>query len=460
MTAAIEDSAEAFLASLPAERVAGHARMVHRFAREAEARTVYLAYRIGLAVFDEFSRPRRCPTHTHGRRITDAAMKAAIGEISLQLKVSRSQAARWVALADLLVDLPLVRRSFLNGEHSLARITLIAHALMLLDAEVRDGAQAVALDLAERYTADRTLRDQLDELVISLDPDKAVDARDDFAERHQNVVITGDAHGHATIAATVPAEHGVLLAKQIAALIDARICIDDPRPIGRQRVAALAELHGLPQAHLRCACGRADCPKNTTPPSESTTPEPATEDAGSDTGLVVPSLTVFTDPAGIAVPHLLGHGALDAAHAADIVDTGLGQPYPLTIDTTGLVVAGTEVAPIIDPAGHGGLTRPPPGALRYRPSPRLRAQIIATDKICRYPLCGRPADECELDHLVPFDPDHPELGGWTIAANLIPLCTPDHHRKHLGLWIPTMHADRCISWHNPRTGQTIITRPR
>ncbi|NED61336.1 HNH endonuclease, partial [Streptomyces sp. SID10244] len=68
--------------------------------------------------------------------------------------------------------------------------------------------------------------------------------------------------------------------------------------------------------------------------------------------------------------------------------------------------------------------------------------------------------ECELDHLVKFNHADAMAGGWTVPENLAPLCRPDHHRKHLGLWRPTMHTDRTITWHNAGTGQTIVTYPR
>lgn len=45
------------------------------------------------------------------------------------------------------------------------------------------------VDLATRASNDNVLRDQLDELVISLDPDAAADARDDFAAYNQDVRI-------------------------------------------------------------------------------------------------------------------------------------------------------------------------------------------------------------------------------------------------------------------------------
>ncbi|WP_279100734.1 HNH endonuclease signature motif containing protein, partial [Gordonia bronchialis] len=184
-------------------------------------------------------------------------------------------------------------------------------------------------------------------------------------------------------------------------------------------------------------------------------------------------------------------------HAEDLISNSIAGQLLLPTGYSGLIVTGRDgPAPPIDPTGHGGYDLPPPGAgsqasgpippgagseasgpippgagseasgpippgaLTYRPSRAVRERVISHDRTCRYPQCGRPSDECQLDHLVKFDPRDPLAGGWSIFENLIPLCTPDHHRKHLGLWIPTMHTDRTITWRDPITGEIVITYPR
>ena len=159
----------------------------------------------------------------------------------------------------------------------------------------------------------------------------------------------------------------------------------------------------------------------------------------------------------------MGYGAIDPAHAARIAPhaTTITARPSETRTASGLIIFGNRTpAPPIDPTGHGGFATPPPGALTYKPSAALRAEIIQLDRRCRYPYCGRPSEECELDHLLKFCHADPVAGGWTVAFNLAPLCRPDHDRKHDGPWIPTMHTDRTITWRNARTGQTIVTYPR
>ena len=95
----------------------------------------------------------------------------------------------------------------------------------------------------------------------------------------------------------------------------------------------------------------------------------------------------------------------------------------------------------------------------YAPAEALRRTIAHTDHHCRGPYCGRPVDQCHLDHIVPFNHDDPLAGGWTIAENLHPLCIPCHEFKHLGIWIPTMATGRAIIWRHVDSGKIIITYP-
>uniref|UniRef100_UPI003D921328 DUF222 domain-containing protein n=1 Tax=Gordonia sp. B7-2 TaxID=3420932 RepID=UPI003D921328 len=74
----------------------------------------------------------------------------------------------------------------------------------------------------------------------------------------------------------------------------------------------------------------------------------------------------------------------------------------------------------IDPTGHGGLPVPPVGALDYEPTDAQRRAIALTDHHCRGPYCGRPAEQCQLDHVTPYNHAHPIDGGWTNARKLAP----------------------------------------
>ena len=49
----------------------------------------------------------------------------------------------------------------------------------------------------------------------------------------------------------------------------------------------------------------------------------------------------------------------------------------------------------------------------YRPPPRVAELVTARDGTCRFPPCRRPAEQCDLDHTVPFD-----RGGLTCPCNI------------------------------------------
>ncbi|MFW0785307.1 HNH endonuclease [Gordonia sp. CPCC 206044] len=419
-----------------------------RLERQAAARKILAAYRVGRASFERII----AQESAINPRIGNAADKAAVGEVSLRFGVSKSMAGRWIELATLLQDLPRLRLRFLAGEYSVNRVTLMARAVLRFDERQRDDALDQVVELADQAVNDNVLRENLDEMVIEAQPDVAVDERAEFTDLHQNVTITAEAHGHSTIDACVPAEYGVHLAKRIIALIEARLCSRDPRTVGQQRVVAFGELTETPGVRLRCECGDHDCPRHTPrpDPSGAVTPPPS-------------EIIVVVDPQ-VRVPYLSGYGPIDRVHAETIagvatrirrVDDGMSAD-PIVTDAPG---GSSGPAPPLDRSGHGGLQRPPPGALTYAPSAALRRHLERTYRHCVYPYCNRPFHECEIDHLVPFDHADPLGGGWTVRGNAAPMCRPDHQRKHLGTWVPTMNTDRSITWRDSRSGRVIVVRP-
>lgn len=69
---------------------------------------------------------------------------------------------------------------------------------------------------------------------------------------------------------------------------------------------------------------------------------------------------------------------------------------------------------------------------RFVPS-ILREAICFRDGTCQAPGCTVAAENCDVDHIVAWDPD-PRLGGPTEASNLQNLCRKHHGLKTTGLW--------------------------
>lgn len=60
----------------------------------------------------------------------------------------------------------------------------------------------------------------------------------------------------------------------------------------------------------------------------------------------------------------------------------------------------------------------------YTPTARMKAFVHARDRVCVFPGCHRPAENCQLDHRIPFD-----QGGKTTPDNLFALCQHHHNVK-------------------------------
>ena len=85
----------------------------------------------------------------------------------------------------------------------------------------------------------------------------------------------------------------------------------------------------------------------------------------------------------------------------------------------------------------------------YTPSPRIRDHVIARDRTCVFPWCGRNARRCDLDHVIPYDHHHPDRGGPTATDNLAPLCRRHHRLKTRGRWRYTMTSPGVFVWTSP-----------
>lgn len=111
------------------------------------------------------------------------------------------------------------------------------------------------------------------------------------------------------------------------------------------------------------------------------------------------------------------------------------------------------------PDGHDGLIRPPPGGLTYVPGAALAEWVRAVDGHCRFPGCSVPANRCQLDHVVEFDPGDPLRGGWTVPGNLQCLCRHHHQVKTYRLWTPVLLEGRAVAWTDNTSGRTAVTLP-
>ncbi|MEE4025430.1 hypothetical protein V1Y59_20255, partial [Gordonia sp. PKS22-38] len=299
---------DTLLSSVGAEGLGAFARDALRLSRQAEARALLMAYRIGERAYNErlFGADGR-----HRMIFGQTARNAAVGEISLALRINKTKAGEWYSLGASLQEYPKIRMAYLAGEFSTHRMSVMVHAADIApkgdlrdqlpdpddttdsdepadeptdptlddlldeaddtdpDAEVQPEPQPdadepvsfedLALELGNRASTDTALRDDLADAVISLDPDGAAESRDAIAEAFENITFSNEAGGHMNLDACMPAEHGVHLRDRITRLVAARVCKNDPRTLGRQRILAFGEIVGIPGATLACECGEDTC---------------------------------------------------------------------------------------------------------------------------------------------------------------------------------------------------------
>jgi hypothetical protein len=381
----------------------------------------------------------------------DKASRIPVVEVSMLLDISRTMAGVYIDNGLQLRDrFHHTQTAFDAGDISFAHVREIITALQGLADEMLTALEPEAILIAQQGLSRSVLRSELDRIVIAADPDGAAERRK-AAEPHRDYRSSRDLNGLATISATVSAAEAAELDSRISAVMGT-VCARDRRSPNQHRADAFtAVMRG--QGHLDCTCDRDTCPE------QDREPVPAPRKA------LVKILTDAPTLAGLTgrVPIIEGYGVIDPALARELAADATWQGLFADAEHFGRGrhrQPGITAPPpgLLPPDGHGGLTQPPPGALTYQPSQALREAIIARDGTCRSPGCSTPASECEIDHVIPFNPADPLSGGWTIEQNLEAICTPDHHRKTLGYWTARMYPDGRILW-TTQYGQIFTTTP-
>jgi hypothetical protein len=381
----------------------------------------------------------------------DKASRIPVAEVTMLLDVSRTMAGIYIGNGLQLRDrFHHTRIAFDAGDISFAHVREIVTALQGLSDDLLTVLEPEAILIAQQGLSRSVLRSELDRIVIAADPDGAAERRKAM-EPHRDYRSARDLNGLATVSATVTAAEAAELDSRISAVMGTVCARDRRQPNQRRADAFVAVIRG--QDHLDCTCNRDNCPE------KDREPVPAPRKA---------LVKIHTDAQTLAgltgrVPTIEGYGVIDPALARELAADATWQGLFTEAEqfARGRHRQPGITAPppgLLPPDGHGGLTEPPPGALIYQPSQALREAIVARDGTCRSPGCSTPASECEIDHLIPFNPADPLSGGWTIEHNLEAICTPDHKRKTLGYWTSRMYPDGTIVW-TTQYGQTFTTTP-
>ena len=182
-------------------------------------------------------------------------------------------------------------------------------------------------------------------------------------------------------------------------------------------------------------------PTGPTGPAGPKAPTGGSGSAGTGSGLVLrPKVTVITHPGG-------GTAGVQFARTGEAALQGL-LDLLATCD-------GATLEPV-DPT-PGSADRPD-AALVYKPGAELARRIRLRDGTCRHPGCTIPAEDCDLDHCIPYNHTNPASGGHTVESNLGALCRRHHRFKTFNDWQYAMTADGTLTITTP-DGRTITTHP-
>ncbi|BBX66886.1 HNH endonuclease signature motif containing protein [Mycolicibacterium psychrotolerans] len=350
-------------------------------------------------------------------------------EVAALINMSTAAARAMVFAAETLDQrLPAVGELLARGEVSWPTVELVIKRTELV---ADDLMPQIDPDMAERLGSwsswsRRRVIDAVDHVVSTVDRD-GVKKRRQRAYDERGAYVSSDGDGMATLRIKLSAPAGKMVDAELSAMA-ASVCPADPRSLQQRRAdafEALAERRGL-----ECRCGASDCPKN----------DPATGQPSASSTQVSPKV-VLNVVAGAdtvngqsqAPGYLVGFGVIDAELVRE-----------LARDATRRLVE----EPVV--SQHE--------ALRYRPGAALARWIRLRDLTCRAPGCSVPAEQCDIDHITPFNHRDPAAGGHTVPWNLACFCRQHHRCKTFGGWCVELLADGTIVWTSP-TGAVSRTTP-
>ncbi len=364
------------------------------------------------AVLAEFAR-RPADPYDHPATVREWAGY----EIAMALTLSRGSADVRLAHAARLDGVLRPTRDLLEaGKLDGSRVRLLCERLAVLDDTTAAAVQERVLGRAPGQTwgqLDASIR----RAILAVDADGA-------AERHQKVKKTRrvevfpDEDGMATLWARMSAPDAAASFEWITRMTRG-MGAGDPRTLDQRRADLVAA----------ALTGKLVLRDPDADPDDLVTTSPVTPGKPLITVIVPYSTLTGADDEPC---ELAGYGPIPAHLARDIAADAVWRRL------------------VTDPLSGALLDF---GRTNYRPPAALADFVRGRDVVCRRPGCRRAAATCELDHVIPWDPD-----GTTGEANLCTLCTADHDLKEQPGWQVVLHPDRRVEWITP-TGHRYWTEP-
>jgi len=389
-------------------------------------------------------------------------------ELALSLTMTERSAGALVELARGVARLSGVQTALLAGKIDRARAAVFAEELAALDIILANAIVAALVGPAARMTTAQ-LRAAIRRLILELFPG-AMRERAARARRLARVEAWPEISGNAGLAGRELSPADVITAdKRITAMARALKAAGSALTMDELRAAAFVGL----------LTGRD--PAVTLP--EGNTVSPGTDAGGPATDGPAGLWSALTGSVQLTLPlktwlgwsdspgEVRGYGPLPGDICRDLAKrvTGPGARWCLTL--TG--EDGRAAAHACARAGPG-----PPGAgtqewlaglnlawlehgtcghsrqtVAYRPGRTLRHLINIRQRTCANPICRRPAEECDLDHTIPYD-----QGGRTCECNLAPVCRRHHRCKQAPGWQLAQSEPGYLIWTAP-SGRSYPGQP-
>ena len=436
-----------------------------------------------------------------GFTVVDAEVMAT-SHLARMFPISTYKAGSLLSFAaDLHFRYPAILEAMLAGRMDETTARALAEQMSHVDESVLDQVQREVVEdyldaiAAGERPGNKAVRSRADELISRRDRD-AVRARKADAGRERGASISRARDGMARLYALLHADEAAILAEALdekvaadrAAEEDAAARIkadaDDVEPgasgaapdsddeaysLAQRRADALMSLvcgdaspsgpataagaTSGPAASGPSAAGAGEASSNSTGPGETSTeadqPGPTVPDGSGQatrSGVILrPKITVIAPGGGVD-----GGSQRARVEFARTGEAALQSLLEMLESCDGASLQHIDPAP--DAADDAE------AALRYRPSTALANQIRLRDGTCRHPGCTVPIEDCDLDHVVPFDRDNPSKGGLTVEQNLAGLCREHHRFKTFNDWDYRLEPDGTLIITTPE-GKMMLTRP-
>ncbi|AWH91652.1 hypothetical protein A6035_05195 [Dietzia lutea] len=391
-----------------------------------------------------------------GHAVVDGLVAAA-GYVVAAMSISARRAEKMLSFSwELHTRYPAILEAMAAGLMEQRVAELLARQMSTVRGDVLEQIQRQVVEdylggvAAGIRLGDKALRDEIDAVIGRHDPD-AIRLRKEDASRTRGVRIGKGVDGMSTVSALLATEEAAVLAEAL----DQRVADPDTDPDApTEPEPHYSKAERRADALMSLICGDTPTQPNTTPgntdtdgdagPGGPSAPTGRSGNGGGQAPVLRPKVTVIAT----------GDNGRDE-HGARVEFTRTGEA---ALQTLLEMLATSDGASFEQVDPRIGAADDTSAALKYRPGAELARRVRLRDGTCRHPGCAVPADDCDLDHVVPFNHADPAGGGHTVEANLVSQCRRHHRFKTFSDWTYQLQPDGTLIVTTP-DGTTMLTRP-